>query len=392
MISSYIGTELGELLLHAGIDSVKEIGCGSYARVYKMKYDRCMKENMGCRFCAKIPGDITEICLKQVYMSNLYDHDDYICEVTYQTQINLKYPEMIVKIYDHWLHETDEIPLISQHILTQPPGSAQEDNIIKCGFIITELMPGLDLHIHIKKSAQNNKNNIISGKPQILSSVISRSQQIMSRRPILGLKPTLEPTLEPTLGLEPTPIVAPINILGLLFILSNLVYIFHYEFGITHGDFRDRNIFLRYHNPMWRQICRGGYLKEKSIEIDTGGWEIKLGDFGLADKINEGDGSFIIRDYEFLDNIYCLRAKWRYNCNSDYDFNNLISLLKDEFLADIYCRITKYRRDGQTITEARHAFWFNKHRISQNSIFIYELPQRLMIKLSELLNTIGTTV
>ena len=64
--------------------------------------------------------------------------------------------------------------------------------------------------------------------------------------------------------------------------------------------------------------------------------------------------------------------------------NRIIGFIKREFLSDIYERINKYRREGQSITDARHTFWFNKHRVSPNSIFIYELPQRLIAKLSEL--------
>lgn len=334
-------TTLGILLSHVTTGSIKEIGCGSYARVYKMEYNRCLNLSENCRFCLKIPPYTKHICLKQVYMSNLYDNDDYECETKYQLHVYEKYPEIVVRIYDHWLHETKDIPELQSHVLAQPPGSAQGESIYQIGFILTELMPELDLHTYIKTISSHSQDN-------------NEYRQ------------------------------TPINMLGMIFVLVNLVYIFHYEFGITHGDFRDRNIFLRYHDPTWRQICTGGYLKDQRLEIDTGGWEIKLGDFGLADKIIEGDGSFIIRDFEFLDNIYCLRAKWRHTCNGS-EFNNLTSLVKNEFLVDIYERINKYRREGQSITDARHTFWFNKHRISANSIFIYELPQRLIIKLIELL-------
>jgi len=274
-------------------------------------------------------------------MSNLYDQDDYTCEITYQEQVYNKYPGFVVQIYDHWLHETTDIPELLPPILEQPPGSAKGDNITQTGFILTELMPELDLHHYLKNISL------------------------------------------PTYHQEfPRPHTY-IHMLGLLYILINLVYILHYEFGITHGDFRDRNIFLRYHNPDWKQLCTGGYLKEYKILIDTGGWEIKLGDFGLADTICDSEGSFIIRDYEFLDNIYCLRTKWRHTCSGS-EFTNLITFIKCEFLEDIYNRINKYRCSGQSITDARHIFWFNKHRISPNSIFVYELPKRLIIKISDL--------
>ena len=338
----YSNTTLDIFLKHINPGSLKEIGCGSYARVYRMDYIRCPSLVENCRFCLKIPAEITNVCIKQFYMSNLYDNDDYTCEIIYQELVYNKYPELVVRIYDHWLHETNEIPELLSPILQQPPGSANGDNILQTGFIITELMPELDLHNYLKHV-----------------SCPSYQQEFPEAH-------------------------SYISMLGLLFILINLVYILHYEFGITHGDFRDRNIFLKYHNPNWRQICTGGYLKEQKIEINTGGWEIKLGDFGLADKIIEGDGSFIIRDYEFLDNIYCLRAKWRHTCPGT-EFNNLIEFLKKEFLEDIYDRINKYRRSGQSITDARHTFWFNKHRVSPNSIFLYELPQRLIIKISAFL-------
>lgn len=328
-------------LKHITPGTLQEIGCGSYARVYKMEYNRCSSTNEHCRFCLKIPSEIMNICLKQFYMSNLYDNDDYECEIIYQEQVYNKYPGLVVRIYDYWLHETIEIPELLPHILEQPPGSARGNNIVGTGFILTELMPDLDLHNYLKNVSSQTYH-----------------QELPEPRKYIVM-------------------------LGLIFILINLVYILHYEFRITHGDLRDRNIFLKYHNPDWKQLCTGGYLMDSSVLIDTGGWEIKLGDFGLADKINEGDGSFIIRDYEFLDNIYCLRAKWRHTCPGS-EFNNLIGFIKREFLEDIYDRINKYRRDGQSITDARHTFWFNKHRISPNSIFLYELPQRLIVKISEL--------
>jgi serine/threonine protein kinase len=279
-------------------------------------------------------------------MSDLYRHDDYDCEIKYQTEIYQKYPNMVVQIYDHWIHETDDVPQLLPHILAQPPGSAQGDNIYKSGFIITELMTELDMYSYFKQISLPSCTNTAAGTNTY-------------ERPY-------------------------INIIGALFILLNLVYILHYEFNITHGDLRDRNIFLRYHYPEWKQLCTGGYLKNNTLLIDTSGWEIKIGDFGLADNIRIGEGSFIIRDYEFLDNIYCSRNKWRHTCGGT-EFNNIITFIKNEFLQDIYNRINKYRKDGQSIIDARHTFWFNKHRILQHSIFIHELPQRLIIKISELL-------
>ena len=339
--NEYSNTKLELFLKHVSLGSLKEIGCGSYARVYKINYIRCPSLVENCRFCLKIPQEINDVCIKQFYMSNLYDNDDYNCEINYQEQVYNKYPELVVRIYDHWLHETTDIPELLSPILQQPPGSAKGDSILQTGFIITELMPELDLHNYLK-----------------YVSLPSYHQEFPGAQSYISMQ-------------------------GLLFILINMVYILHYEFRITHGDLRDRNIFLKYHHPNWRQICTGGFLKNDHIEIDTGGWEIKLGDFGLADKITEGDGSFIIRDYEFLDNIYCLRTKWRHTCDGT-EFNNLIGFLKKEFLEDIYDRINKYRRAGQSITDARHIFWFNKHRISHNSIFLYELPQRLILKISSL--------
>ncbi len=331
-------TTLAKFMKHIKHGSLMEIGCGSYARVYKIEYTRCVESAENCRFCIKIPPETDKICVKQFYMSNLYDNDDYKCEIKYQQQIYSNYPNIIVKIFDHWLHENhNQIPELLPHSLSQPPGSAGKETIYRTGFIITELMPELDLHAYLKTVS----NPIENPKPYI-------------------------------------------NMLGALFILTNMVYILHYEFKVAHGDIRDRNIFLRYKEPGWKQTCTGGFLKDAVVLIDTGGWEIKLGDFGLADTITEGEGSFIIRDYEFIDNIYCLRAKWRHTCTGT-EFNNIISLIKHEILQDIYERINKYRREGQSIIDARHTFWFNKHRISQNSIFIYELPKRLMIKFAELL-------
>jgi serine/threonine protein kinase len=338
-------TNLSTLLTHIKAGTLKEIGCGSYARVYKMEYTRCPNLVETCRFCIKIPTDTHEICIKQFYMSNLYDHYDYECEIKYQQQVYCKYPQMIVQIYDHWLHETSDIPELCPHVLDQPHGSAQGDSILKTGFILTELLPELDMHTYLKQIANPVKQFVAHSTNS-----------------------------------TPLPYI---NILGVIFILINLVYILHHEFGVTHGDLRDRNIFLRYHSPDWQQSCTGGFLQDKLVLINTGGWEIKLGDFGLADTFNEGEGSFIIRDYEFLDNIYCLRNKWRHTCNSTI-YNNIITFIKEEFLLDIYDRINKYRRDGQSITDARHAFWFNKHRVSPNSIFVYELPQRLIFKLSDI--------
>lgn len=336
-----------KLLKHADPGSLNEIGCGSYSRVYKLlfKHELC-DDALGsekCRFCHKI-ADNTTISLKQFFMSSLYDHDDYQCEINYQLQIYQKYPDLILKIYDHWVHETDDIPELAPPIFPAPPKSIQIDNIYKTGFIITEFMPDLDLNTYFKS---------------IASSIGQTQQQISQCKPY-------------------------INMFGLLFILINIIYILHYEFDATHGDFRDRNIFLRYKGPDWKQHCTGGYLKSNVIYIDTGGWEIKLGDFGLADKILLGEGSFIIRDYEFLDNIYCQRSKWRHTCSSDM-FQKIIVFIKTEFLEDIYDRISKYRRNGQNIVDARHIFWFSKHRISPNSIFIQELPHRMLYKFTQIM-------
>ena len=162
-------TNISTLLTHIKPGTLTEIGCGSYARVYKMEYTRCPNLVETCRFCIKIPPDTHEICIKQFYMSNLYDNYDYECEIKYQQQVYCKYPQMIVQMYDHWLHETSDIPELCPHVLDQPPGSAQGDSILKTGFILTELLPELDMHTYLKQIT-NPVPSTLNYKPTLVGS------------------------------------------------------------------------------------------------------------------------------------------------------------------------------------------------------------------------------
>ena len=147
-----------------------------------------------------------------------------------------------------------------------------------------------------------------------------------------------------------------------------------------HGDFRDRNIFMQYKEPAWRQKVRHNGAE---YMIDTGGYEIKLGDFGLTGDIIPGTSSFIMRDYEFIENIYCQRNIWDITISNPTFFSKIVEFLRKEFMLDFYQMISKYRKSGQTIKESRRNFWFSQHRLSKSSLYYYELPKELIRKYIE---------
>lgn len=339
-------------LLKIHTNTIKYIGSGSYSDVFLIDFNRggCRDNTSNnsidarCIFCQKI--DISkQIVIKQIYITPKYDLADFTCETTYGNELCTKYPNIFLNILYYWQHEDNQ--LTKHNVVIPPiipPTDDDDNNIIKpanihnhldqctgIAYIITEYMPNLDLYTYFTHYTPS------STTPQL-------------------------------------------NIKGLIYILCYMLYILHNKMNITHGDLRDRNIFLNYRGNMWQQTIPAiPELHLDSIKVDTGGYEIKLGDYGLSELITTHHPIFIIRDYEFIDNIYNNRHKWK-NTLSLNEFMTINSFMKIEILYDIYDRITKLKHKNQSIKDARYQFWFSKHRIQHNSIFIHELPQRMLTK------------
>jgi len=339
--------------------AIHRLGVGSYSEVFKISIDIPCKqpscgqsedssEDVSCILCARLDEPLVAnrnsvYAIKQITITDKFSIEDFEFEVRCHKFAYEQFPHMFTYIGPVWRTELNDSPLISVEggrdipavsnmIVTTKPAELEQGPPLGYAYLVTEYMSHLDLF-----SYYSNKQYV--------------NNQV--RPKMKGL------------------------LLALLIILDTL----HNNLNLVHGDFRDRNIFINYRGIGWKQelIYRGAVF-----QIDIGGFEVKLGDFGLVENIYPGRPSFIIRDYEFLENIYCQRENWQYMADNKAEYDSIIGFIRTEFMLDFYALIAKIRLPTQTNKEARRAFWFNKHRMLKTSVYYYELPRRLLERYLEL--------
>jgi serine/threonine protein kinase len=343
--------------------AIHRLGVGSYSEVFKIsidipckqpscgpceKLDEDKNQDTSCILCAGLEELLIKNCdsvyaIKQITITDKFSIEDFEFEVRCHKFAYEQFPHMFTYIGPVWrtaLNDSplisvdggSDIPAVSNMIVTTKPAELEQGPPLGYAYLVTEYMSHLDLF-----SYYSNKQYV--------------NNQVRPR--MKGL------------------------LLALLIILDTL----HNNLNLVHGDFRDRNIFINYRGIGWKQeiIYRGAVF-----QIDIGGFEVKLGDFGLVENIYPGRPSFIIRDYEFLENIYCQRENWQYMTDSKTEYDSIIGFIRTEFMLDFYALIAKIRLPTQTNKEARRTFWFNKHRLLKTSVYYYELPRRLLERYLEL--------
>jgi serine/threonine protein kinase len=332
---------------------IQRLGVGSYSEVFKICIDKpCQTQQQdngtendndkiaNCLLCDGLEPGRVDCAIKQITITDKFSLEDFEYEVRCHKLAYEQHPAMFTYIGPVWHIESGESPLIipeetlavSNIMITAKPADLDQGPPQGYAYLVTEYMSHLDLF-----SYYSNKQYV--------------------NNPI---RPYMK---------------------GLLFALLLILDTLHNNLNMVHGDFRDRNIFINYRGPGWKQelLYRGAVF-----QIDIGGFEVKLGDFGLVENIYPGRPSFIIRDFEFLENIYCQRENWQYMTTSKAEYDSIVEFIRSEFMLDFYALIAKIRLPTQTNKEARRAFWFNKHRLLKTSVYYYELPRRLVDRYLEL--------
>lgn len=327
---------------------IQRLGVGSYSEVFKICIDKLCQtphsvaagdktinsDGVACILCAGLEPSYVDYAIKQITITDKFSLEDFEYEVRCHKLAYEQHPAMFTYIGPVWRTETNDPPLltsadtpaVSNMVVTVKPADLVQGPPQGYAYLVTEYMSHLDLF-----SYYSNKKYV--------------------NNPV---RPYMKGLL-----------------LALLIILDTL----HNNLNMVHGDFRDRNILINYREIGWKQELR---YRDTVFQIDIGGFEVKLGDFGLVENIYPGRPSFIIRDFEFLENIYCQRENWQYMTDSKAEYDAIIGFIRTEFMLDFYTLIAKIRQPRQTNKEARRAFWFNKHRILKTSIYYYELPRRLV--------------
>jgi serine/threonine protein kinase len=311
------------------------IGAGSYCEAFKFYYDReaCphlkTNENTECLQC-KIYTESGKYVIKEIQKNYRYTQSDFDSEVNNQKYAIEYMPELIVNIYEYWneIFETGPAGTITDK-LGERDKSNKTTVLEAYGYITMEYMNYKDLYFNYK-----------SGKP--------------------GVK-----------------WAKPINIRGLLLICLIILYNLHCKLGICHGDFRDTNIFLKYIGSDYKQKVKVSLDSVREFDVDTGGFHIKLGDFGLAESIVPDTKSFIFRDYEFLENLYKNSSCWRWMTASKKEYTTITKFIFERFMIPI----NKYmfsKNYGPENTKSRKDFWYSKHIIPENSPYLYTYPKLLL--------------
>ena len=298
------------------VGSIKKVGYGTYSEVFKIFYDLC--EDKDCTLCPiyKKAGFYT---LKEILFTPKFDNEDFSFEIAHLERAYQVLPDLVIP----YLHSWTEV-FVEDKNLGQAPLFNRE-----YGYIALDYMNYRDLYFNYVTTKQRDKW------------------------------------------------ARPIYIPGVFFICLVILYALHKDLNLCHGDFRDTNIFLNYMNPNYKQKV---YIQtpriKREIDVYTGGFHVRLGDFGLAEPIQSNRGGFLFRDYEFIENIYKNKEKWAWMVR-EKEADKLLNFIEINFLPVINQTIKLYATDPSQ-KKARADFWFDKHVVAANSIFLYKMPESLI--------------
>lgn len=317
----------------------KHIGSGTYCDAFKFYYnkDKCpllnckssVNNSQECLQCDIYPKSDYYV-IKEIQHTARYTKPDFDCEIINQKVASAYMPDLVVNIYENWTDvlETDENGIVIGK-LGNKPKATNATCIEPYSYITMEYMNYKDLYLNYKAGNVN----------------VSWSK--------------------------------PINMTGLLFICLVILYNLHCKLSICHGDFRDTNIFLKYVGPEYKQKVNFVLNdKQMDFDVDTGGFHIKIGDFGLSETLCFNTKSFIFRDYEFMENIYKNRECWKWMLDKT-EYEKLIIFLRNNFVKNINKRIVYYNYVPEH-SKSRTDFWYAKHAVSAKSSFLYEYPRQLL--------------
>jgi len=325
---------LDDIKDHCTSDIVS-VGSGSYCEAFKFYYDReaCPHlKTAGTTECpqCKIYTESGKYVIKEILKNYRYTQADFNSEVINQKHAIEYMPDLVVNIYEHWDEIFERGPT---GIIPDKLGEQNKENkttvLEAYGYITMEYLNYKDLYFNYK-----------SGKPGVRWS-------------------------------------KAINIRGILLICLIILYNLHCKLGICHGDFRDTNIFLKYIGPEYKQKVKVSLETDHEFEVDTGGFHIKLGDFGLSETIVPDTKSFIMRDYEFLENLYKNSSYWRWMAPTKAEYIKITKFIFEYFIKPI----NKYmysKNYGPENTKSRKDFWYSKHIIPTNSQYLYSYPKLLL--------------
>lgn len=328
-----------DIKMHYPDGKYKRVGSGTYCEAFKFFFNKdiCQSNTLQyidgkpieCIHCKKYPQSGNYV-IKEIQKTYRYDQSDFDSEVLNQQHAIQYMPDLIINIYESW----NEVFTVDT-----------DGNIIG----------NLGTKTNIQKNA-------------VVVSYCYITMEYMNYKDLY---------LNYKIGNQSLEWSKPINMIGMVFICLIILYNLHCKLAMCHGDFRDTNIFLKYIGPDYQQkvtILLGDKLK--SFTVNTGGFHIKLGDFGLAETLCTGTKSFIFRDYEFLENIYRNREFWKWMVSTT-EYTRLISFLESNFINNINQRMDYYNYFPEQV-KSRTDFWYAKHSVSSKSIYLYELPKVLL--------------
>lgn len=299
-------------------DAIVKIGSGTYSSAYKFYYNRDICKTKLCCYCGLYYLYSGTYIVKETELLDKYTENDFKNEIKYHTQAYSYMPNCVVKLYEKWLES-----------------KTCDDQVKPCAYMTLEYMNYKDLYMNYATDT------------------------------------TLKPWYK------------PINFKGLLLICLYILYNLHCKLNICHGDFRDTNILLSYVGPEYKQRLTITYPVNTTIDIDTCGFHIKISDFGLAEKLILGHATrasvFVYRDFEFLENIYMHRELWKHMTNTIDEYNNIIEFLETEFIKKINVQML-YAGYDINDSKSRNSFWYNKHIINEDSIYLYDMPRSLLAR------------
>jgi len=287
-------------------NEITNIGEGSYGKVYKL----CLKnQSLVHRINCSFCRKYhrKEIVAKEVITREYYDEKEINSEYEIHKTCYSGNPNFFIKIYDFWIEETKR-SLINDFLRPQ-----------KVGIFILEYM---------------NQRNLREYFTAYSEGVITHK----------------------------------LNISSVIFIIIYLIHYLHNELNICHGDISVHNIFINYIGENYvNQLVE---FDGKQYKIPTNGFEIKLGDFSVAEYMKPHNRStFIKRDYIGLCNIYGLRNRW-------INFTNYNTY--SELIKFIDSTINYYFSEDLLFHSNNKKFWNNTSLYIDEKVLYYSFPKKLL--------------
>jgi len=164
-----------------------------------------------------------------------------------------------------------------------------------------------------------------------------------------------------------------IHIIKFICMILYIIYYTHNVLEVCHGDISWENLFVSHKNTS--NIYKLSIDNKKDIDINLSGFQIKLGDFGIAEKFNKNmNNQLIKRDYIIFHQMNQNTSIWK-DLLSEIHYNKMLIFIRENILKYLY-------KDDSINYIDQHIMWNTlQHLPLENSnIYFKDLSKKILIE------------